>query len=224
MREGKREKGEISRREFLKDAGLLVGGTAIGSTILLAACGGEGETVTATKTVTETVSKFVCPYCSEEFASLSALTSHVEAEHPAEVEVPRVKLALHHDPLLCGGCSTCHDVCEFVHEGAAGLRVMQHPLQGYVTELETCQQCPVPWCMEACLFGAISINPDTGARVIDQTKCTGCGECAEACPFSMPAPVPTKNMYFKCDLCGGEPKCVKYCPWGALTLVKVEEE
>lgn len=49
-----KESGEISRREFLKDAGLVVGGAAIGSTVLLAACGGEGETVTATKTVTTT--------------------------------------------------------------------------------------------------------------------------------------------------------------------------
>jgi len=42
--------GGKTRREFLRDAGLLVGGTAIGSTVLLAACGG-GET---TKTVTKT--------------------------------------------------------------------------------------------------------------------------------------------------------------------------
>ena len=41
----KKESGGISRREFLKDAGLLVGGAAIGSTALLAACGEGGETV-----------------------------------------------------------------------------------------------------------------------------------------------------------------------------------
>ncbi len=52
-KEKKNESGGVSRREFLKDAGLLVGGTAIGSTVLLAACGdGDGETVT--KTVTST--------------------------------------------------------------------------------------------------------------------------------------------------------------------------
>jgi aerobic-type carbon monoxide dehydrogenase small subunit (CoxS/CutS family) len=45
--------GGKTRREFLKDAGLLVGGTAIGSTVLLAACGG-GETETVTNTVTNT--------------------------------------------------------------------------------------------------------------------------------------------------------------------------
>ena len=51
----KKESGEISRREFLKDAGLLVSGAAIGSTVLLAACGGGEETTkTLTKTVTTT--------------------------------------------------------------------------------------------------------------------------------------------------------------------------
>ena len=45
--------GGKTRREFLRDAGLLVGGTAIGSTVLLAACGG-GETVTSTVTRTNT--------------------------------------------------------------------------------------------------------------------------------------------------------------------------
>jgi len=48
--------GGKTRREFLKDAGLLVGGTAIGSTVLLAACGGGEETTkTVTQKQTETV-------------------------------------------------------------------------------------------------------------------------------------------------------------------------
>jgi aerobic-type carbon monoxide dehydrogenase small subunit (CoxS/CutS family) len=46
--------GRLSRREFLRDAGLLVGGTAIGSSAFLAACNG-GKTVTST--VTSTVAK-----------------------------------------------------------------------------------------------------------------------------------------------------------------------
>ncbi len=50
-------KSKISRREFLKDAGLIVGGATIGSMALVNACGNT-ETVTApgaTKTVTSTV-------------------------------------------------------------------------------------------------------------------------------------------------------------------------
>jgi len=58
--------GKLSRRDFLKDAGLLVGGAAIGSTVLMAACAGETETVTqtvtgpgTTSTVTQTQTKTV---------------------------------------------------------------------------------------------------------------------------------------------------------------------
>lgn len=45
----------ISRREFLKDAGFVIGGATLGSLTLLAACGEEAaETETITKTETET--------------------------------------------------------------------------------------------------------------------------------------------------------------------------
>ena len=42
--EKKKEYGVISRREFLKDASLLVGGAALGTTALLSACNGDGGT------------------------------------------------------------------------------------------------------------------------------------------------------------------------------------
>ena len=54
----------VSRREFLKDAGFVIGGATLGSLTLLAACGDgaaetetitKTETATATSTVTETV-------------------------------------------------------------------------------------------------------------------------------------------------------------------------
>ena len=61
----------LSRREFLKDAGLVVGGAAVGSTVLASACGGKTTTVTSTVTapavtitspaVTTTVTKTVDP-------------------------------------------------------------------------------------------------------------------------------------------------------------------
>ncbi len=51
MAEEKENVSKISRREFLKDAGLVVGGATIGSMAIMSACGGD------TKTVTETVTK-----------------------------------------------------------------------------------------------------------------------------------------------------------------------
>jgi aerobic-type carbon monoxide dehydrogenase small subunit (CoxS/CutS family) len=96
--------GGKTRREFLKDAGLLVGGTAVGSTVLLAACSSaETETVTntvtntvtttagggtATVTQTETQSRFVDPIDQMEFDTLAELQAHFEAAHPAGEGVP----------------------------------------------------------------------------------------------------------------------------------------
>lgn len=37
-------------------------------------------------------------------------------------------------------------------------------------------------CVDACQFGAISMDPATGLPVVDETKCTACGACAKACP------------------------------------------
>lgn len=79
-----KEERQISRRQFLKNAGIVVGGSAIGSSVLLAACQGDAtETVTSTVKVTTSVAKFICPYDSNEFDSFAALQAHVEAEHEA---------------------------------------------------------------------------------------------------------------------------------------------
>jgi aerobic-type carbon monoxide dehydrogenase small subunit (CoxS/CutS family) len=47
--------GHISRREFLRDAGLVVGGATVGSMALLNACKGTTITETVTQTATKTV-------------------------------------------------------------------------------------------------------------------------------------------------------------------------
>ena len=65
MSEDEKEVGKpkISRREFLKDAGLIVGGATIGSVALVNACGGTTTVtapgVTSTKTVTSTATTTV---------------------------------------------------------------------------------------------------------------------------------------------------------------------
>ncbi len=90
MTEEKKKSGGVSRREFLKDAGLLIGGTAIGSTVLLAACGGDGEAVTdtVTKTVTNNVTTTVGGGASTVTATVPGptitVTSQTEAGEVAE--------------------------------------------------------------------------------------------------------------------------------------------
>jgi len=76
--ETKKTTRTISRREFLRDAGIVVGGTAVSSAFFLSACGKEVE---VTKTVTDKVVKYICPVDSLEFDSLEALKAHYDSAH-----------------------------------------------------------------------------------------------------------------------------------------------
>ena len=37
-------------------------------------------------------------------------------------------------------------------------------------------------CVDACQFGALKMNSETGLPVVDEQKCTACGACVKACP------------------------------------------
>jgi len=68
--------------------------------------------------------------------------------------------------------------------------------------------------MEACPVEAIFKN-DRGVVVVDVSKCDGCGNCVDACPYGMIEQYGSGKA-FKCDLCGGTPACVNECQYGAL--------
>lgn len=93
--EEKKQPEGLSRRQFLKDAGLVVGGATVGSMAILSACNGDAVTKTETKTVTTTVSgsgstvtttvtssKQVCPIDGKEFANMDEFKAHFAAVHP----------------------------------------------------------------------------------------------------------------------------------------------
>ena len=71
----------LSRREFLKDAGLVVGGATVGSMAFLSACGST-KTTTANVTTTQTVSQFVDPIDGSTWPTLDALKAHFTAVRP----------------------------------------------------------------------------------------------------------------------------------------------
>lgn len=81
---------QFSRRQFIKNAGIVVGGTAVGSSILFSACGnGEDITTTVTKTVSVTtdVAKYISPFDGQEFSTLAALEAHITDKYLGEVEI-----------------------------------------------------------------------------------------------------------------------------------------
>ena len=71
--------------------------------------------------------------------------------------------------------------------------------------------------------GAIGVDKGTGARVVDEAKCIGCGTCQKACPWGMATVDPEKSKSTKCVLCYGDPQCAKFCPNGALKFVPWDE-
>jgi len=83
-----------------------------------------------------------------------------------------------------------------------------------------CAQCEDYPCVEACAVKALSIDSKTGAVLVDEEKCTGCGQCIDACPGRIPHMHPTENHILICDLCGGDPQCVKVCQEGKWNVLK----
>jgi Fe-S-cluster-containing dehydrogenase component len=53
-----------------------------------------------------------------------------------------------------------------------------------------------------------------GVVTIDYDECIGCEACVGHCPFGVMMVLPDKMV--KCELCGGNPQCVKYCATGAI--------
>ena len=127
-----------------------------------------------------------------------------------------------HDADVCTGCGICEIICSMVHDGVfsreqARLKVHRNYYRGHWDgsgeyDMDLCLQCPWPACVYACPVEAIVIDEKTKARVIDKDLCTGCRRCQEACPYNMIVYIADRNVCGKCDLCGGDPECVKQCP------------
>jgi Fe-S-cluster-containing dehydrogenase component len=110
-------------------------------------------------------------------------------------------------------CSLCHDgtVCPDL----ARIQVTAPIHKIFDVEGITCKQCEGPECLYICPTKALNIDAKTGARVIDAAKCIGCQLCLQACPQYPNSPIrydAVAKKCLKCDLCGGDPQCVKFCP------------
>jgi len=126
------------------------------------------------------------------------------------------------NPSLCTGCRTCELACSFTHavDGKPG-RSRIYPLDGGAKDLwvpVVCLQCEDPACVKSCLVDAIKLNENTGAYEINQEKCVRCMACVAACPFGCSLHDSFHDLVIKCDLCGGDPACARFCPTKALSF------
>lgn len=133
----------------------------------------------------------------------------------------------------------CNGSCEYrkhsaAYQGPASCAVLNTLGTGTTDCAYGCLGCGD--CADACNFGALSMDPDTGLPVVDQDKCTACGACVKACPRHLfelrnkgprgmrvfvacsnkdKGPVAKKACSVACIGCF---KCQKTCPHDAITV------
>jgi len=138
---------------------------------------------------------------------------------------------------FCIGCRLCEVYCQLKHARSKDLvkafkRESPPPLprirvdeKGVVSLSVRCQQCDDAPCVQACLTGALSRDPESRLVNVDEDKCIGCWTCLLACPLGAIKPDIEQRRVLKCDLCQGEeiPVCVANCPNEALVYVEVPD-
>lgn len=146
------------------------------------------------------------------------------------------QLALMIDLARCTGCGSCEAACKLEHHLGPGhfrTRIMTLTRPDDPERLEfvkaVCQQCERPACMRACGAGAISKSATDGIVTIAEERCTGCQECARACPYGVMGFDPRTQHADKCTLsaerraAGLAPACVSVCPTNALSWGSLDE-
>ncbi|GFP28285.1 hypothetical protein HKBW3S43_01109 [Candidatus Hakubella thermalkaliphila] len=126
----------------------------------------------------------------------------------------------------CTGCARCLVVCSALKEGQfipfkSRVHFVNFARDGFSVP-NICFHCEEPACQEACPVEAIS-RDEWGAVVVDDDTCTGCDECVDACPYGM-IDLNGHGLAYKCDLCSGDPECVKVCQPQAIVYAVLDEE
>ncbi|MFQ5762692.1 MAG: 4Fe-4S dicluster domain-containing protein [Candidatus Bathyarchaeia archaeon] len=127
----------------------------------------------------------------------------------------------------CTGCKMCVEACSLTKAAAfkpASSRIHIAKLESRGLSVPiVCEHCVEAPCEAICPVKAITTDPETGWVNIHLDKCTGCKLCKWVCPFGADTITVTGKSAYKCDLCGGDPECVKFCTPGALLWTDVDE-
>ncbi len=129
-------------------------------------------------------------------------------------------------PDNCTGCRVCEMLCSLLHEqecstSKSRIKILKGKEWAFDFPL-LCIQCAESPCIDSCPMEALHRDETTGIVVVDAELCNGCGVCLTECPIRALTLDEQKDIVFKCDLCGGDPECVKWCTREALILKEVD--
>ena len=125
------------------------------------------------------------------------------------------------EPARCTGCDVCEYACSMEKENTFNpvkSRIRATRLNPLFNVAVTCRTCKNAPCVSACPKDALHQAPETGLVTVDTKECDGCGWCIGACGYGAITLHPETRKAILCDICEGEPACVKWCPEGALSL------
>lgn len=182
------------------------------------------------------------------FALLSGATRAEKAYGAASGSVAGIHdRAMLYDSERCTGCRACQNACkrandlpaesigyDNLYDNPVDLSPKTWTLVKYGETAATkdlllckyqCMHCSDATCIKVCPTGAVSRN-SLGFVDYDASKCSGCGYCAQFCPFHIPRlegnTVTGKQVMQKCTFCAarvtqGKPTaCAEACPANAL--------
>ncbi|MHA1270047.1 MAG: hypothetical protein ACTSPY_09705 [Candidatus Helarchaeota archaeon] len=151
----------------------------------------------------------------------------------------------------CVGCGNCLMICHLndiidtkIAYGKKQSNSLFRVINGLINRDNICYNCTDAPCIEACdkhilkkddnslVYIDLGVDLDNiSEEDFDKLKiCADCHKkCIEACPTKELFLVQIKcndkkvSVPIKCDLCGGDPECVKVCPTGAIKYVNISK-
>ncbi len=126
----------------------------------------------------------------------------------------------------CTGCRLCEMACSLYHERECSttksrIKILRDQEFGTQVVL-MCIQCVEAYCVESCPVEALCRDEETGAVLVNNERCNGCEACIDVCPMGAISLDMEKDIVFMCDLCGGDPECVKWCMPEALMVKEID--
>jgi TPP-dependent indolepyruvate ferredoxin oxidoreductase alpha subunit len=125
------------------------------------------------------------------------------------------------NPKKCNGCVVCEYACSMEKEetfNPVKARIRAVRLDTISNVAVTCRTCEDAPCVLACPKDALKQSVEDNSIVVDESKCNGCGWCIQACEYGAITLHPSTQKAIVCDLCDGDPECIKWCPESALSL------